>query len=113
MRSPKRAAPTAKALVPVNLMVSPIPVRPSTTWWLWRGARTRSHPELGRENPQRRWYCVLRRGRVGRRQVFEGRTGHAAEIITLRGRMTPTVNLFTIARLIGHPLSLPRGGAVW
>jgi hypothetical protein len=31
---------------------------------------TRSHPELGRENPQRRWYCVLRRGRVGRRQVF-------------------------------------------
>ena len=38
-------------------------------WWLWRGARTRSHPELGRENPQRRWYCVLRRGRVGRRQA--------------------------------------------
>ena len=28
------------------------------------------HPELGRETPQRRWYCVLRRGRVGRRQVF-------------------------------------------
>ena len=40
------------------------------TWWLWRGANTRSHPELGRENPQRQWYCVLRRGRVGRRQVF-------------------------------------------
>ena len=32
------------------------------------------HPELGRESPQRRWYCVLRRGRVGRRQVFEGKT---------------------------------------
>jgi hypothetical protein len=41
------------------------------TWWLWRGACTRSHPELGRENPQRPWYCVLRRGRVGRRQVFQ------------------------------------------
>ena len=41
------------------------------TWWLWRGARTRSLPELGRENPQRPWYCVLRRGRVGRRQVFQ------------------------------------------
>ena len=41
------------------------------TWWLWRGARTRSHPELGRENPQRPWYCVSRRGRVGRRQVFQ------------------------------------------
>lgn len=35
------------------------------------GSNTRSHPELGRENPQRRWYCVLRRGRVGRRQVFQ------------------------------------------
>jgi hypothetical protein len=34
------------------------------------GINTRSHPELGRENPQRQWYCVLRRGRVGRRQVF-------------------------------------------
>ena len=37
------------------------------------GLNTRSHPELGRENPQRRWYCVLRRGRVGRRQVFQAR----------------------------------------
>ena len=46
----------------------------SLVWWLWRGARTRSHPELGRENPQRRWYCVLRRGRVGRRQAKEVRT---------------------------------------
>jgi hypothetical protein len=42
-----------------------------TTWWLWRGAYTRSHPELGRENPQRPWYCVLRHGRVGRRQVLQ------------------------------------------
>jgi hypothetical protein len=42
-----------------------------TTWWLWRGAYTRSHPELGREIPQRPWYCVLRHGRVGRRQVFQ------------------------------------------
>ena len=42
-----------------------------TTWWLWRGAYTRSHLELGRENPQRPWYCVLRHGRVGRRQVLQ------------------------------------------
>ncbi len=35
------------------------------------GLNTRSHPELGRENPQRRWYCVSRRGRVGRRQVYQ------------------------------------------
>jgi hypothetical protein len=33
------------------------------------GNSTRSHPELGRENPQRRWYCVFRRGRAGRRQA--------------------------------------------
>src|ERR1700751_5671625 len=42
-----------------------------TTWWPWRGACTRSHPELGREIPQRPWYCVLRHGRVGRRQVLQ------------------------------------------
>src|SRR5439155_23333345 len=35
------------------------------------GLNTRSHPELGRENPQRRWYCVSTRGRVGRRQVYQ------------------------------------------
>jgi hypothetical protein len=39
------------------------------TWWFWRGGCTRSHSEPGRETPQRRWYFVLRRGRVGRRQV--------------------------------------------
>jgi hypothetical protein len=40
------------------------------------GQYTRSHPELGRENPQRRWYSVLRRGRVGHRQVFQQPTTH-------------------------------------
>jgi hypothetical protein len=39
------------------------------TWWLWRGGCTRSHSELGRETPQRRWYFVSRHGRVGRCQV--------------------------------------------
>ena len=43
----------------------------SMTWWSWRGARTRSHSELGRENPQRQWYFGLSRGRVGRRQVIK------------------------------------------
>src|SRR5437899_3033384 len=33
------------------------------------GPNTRSHPELGRENPLRRWYCTSRCGRVGRRQA--------------------------------------------
>ena len=39
------------------------------TWWLLRGRYTRSHSEPGREMPQRRWYFVSRRGRVGRCQV--------------------------------------------
>ena len=38
------------------------------------GINTRSHPELGRENPQRRWYCVSRRGRAGRRQALAAPT---------------------------------------
>ena len=60
-------------------------IRPSMTWWLWRGACTRSHPELGRENPQRQWYFVSRRGRVGRRQVFQVRTQ-----ISIRSTITNT-----------------------
>ena len=43
----------------------------SLTWWLWRGGCTRSHSEHGRETPQRLWYFVLRRGRVGRCQVCQ------------------------------------------
>jgi hypothetical protein len=41
------------------------------TWWLWRGGRTRSLSEHGRETPLRPWYFVLRRGRVGRCQVCQ------------------------------------------
>ena len=33
------------------------------------GPSTRSHPELGRENPPRPWYCRSSGGRVGRRQA--------------------------------------------
>ena len=45
-------------------------------WFGWSGGYgegkcTRSHLELGRESPQRRWYCVLRRGRVGRCQASQ------------------------------------------
>ena len=44
----------------------------SPAWWLRRGDKTRSHPELGRQTPQRQWYFVSRHGRVGRRQAREG-----------------------------------------
>ncbi len=43
-----------------------------TAWWSWRARPTRSHPELVRENAQRRWYCISRCGRAGRRQAFNG-----------------------------------------
>ena len=43
----------------------------SPAWWFLRGAPTRSHSELGRENPQRQWYFVSRRGRVGRCQACQ------------------------------------------
>jgi hypothetical protein len=49
-------------------------IRKATLDWLGGyggGVSTRSHPELGRESPQRRWYCVLRHGRVGRRQAYQ------------------------------------------
>ena len=60
--------------------------RASPTWWSWRGRYTRSHPELGREIPQRRWYFVSRRGRVGRRQVGQART-----LKTHAGRLMPVI----------------------
>jgi hypothetical protein len=72
------------------------------------GPYTRSHPELGRENPQRQWYCVLRRGRVGRRQVFR----------TEAGKPNPKAFLATTQRTESYLLlssdlcpPIPRGGA--
>jgi hypothetical protein len=35
----------------------PISSGPFDGRWLWRGGSTRSHPELGSENPLRGWYC--------------------------------------------------------
>ena len=72
------------------------------------GPSTRSHPELGRESPQRRWYCILRCGRVGRRQAFHGRQKTNRNLFTnlangYRGQPVPHPKLQT---------SLSRGGAV-
>ena len=73
------------------------------------GPNTRSHPELGRENPQRRWYSVLRRGRVGHRQVFQQPTTHpinSARQLRARARTAhrmltacDLVRLITVTRL--------------
>ena len=62
------------------------------TWWFWRGGCTRSHSEHGRETPQRRWYFVLRHGRVGRCQVCKTQNqspqndNQTAIAVTLKGR---------------------------
>src|SRR5512132_4394097 len=60
------------ATAPSSLLIpDPRPLSSAaTTGWPWRGCPTRCHPELDRETPQRRWYCVSRRGRVGRRSVL-------------------------------------------
>jgi hypothetical protein len=57
------------------------------TWWSWRGGCTRSHSEHGRETPLRRWYFVLRRGRVGRCQVCKAQhiSSQIYENWTIRG----------------------------
>jgi hypothetical protein len=49
-------------------------LRPLPAWWLLQGDKTRSHPELGRQTPQRQWYFVSRHGRVGRRQACKERS---------------------------------------
>ena len=64
----KTRAP-AEASAPDKICASSL--CPSPAWWLWRGVHTRSHLELGRKSPQRQWYFVLRRGRVGRCQACE------------------------------------------
>jgi hypothetical protein len=63
----------------------------SLAWWSWRGCPTRSHSELGRETPQRPWYCALRHGRVGRRQANQtsGTTGQRAESRPAHHHPTP------------------------
>ena len=57
----------------------------SPAWWFLRGAPTRSHSEHGRENPQRQWYFVSRRGRVGRCQACQEHP-----ILDLLSRLRPS-----------------------
>ena len=67
-RSDKRTAQASGSAQPTTSFTHLILGRPGGHC---EGQYTRSHPELGRENPQRQWYSVLRRGRVGHRQVFQ------------------------------------------
>ena len=74
--SPEDTSPlTSPPLTPQGTYPRATYVRPIICGALGRpgghseGPNTRSHPELGRENPLRRWYCTSRCGRVGRRQA--------------------------------------------
>ena len=60
------ARPRPKTLLPVTSPICGALGRPGGHS---EGPNTRSHPELGRENPLRQWYCTPRCGRVGRRQA--------------------------------------------
>src|SRR5437588_13010008 len=51
----------------------------SPAWWLLRSDKTRSHPELGRQTLQRRWYYVSRPGRVGRCQACQGQKNSSSK----------------------------------
>src|SRR3954466_16376702 len=105
---------------------------PSPAWWLLQGGQTRSHPELGRQTPQRQWYYVSRPGRVGRRQACQvqrilsthANQKGALQIAPFRpSRFTPTpmrpqdttMNGFVAALLAmtsqNSPHKLTRGGA--
>ena len=75
------------------------------TWWSWREVNTRSHPELGRENSQRRWYSVSRRGRVGRRQVFS--------VQILSGRPSWPANPYASDNKALDPTPVARNIAGW
>src|SRR5207302_9857437 len=77
------------------------------------GQNTRSHPELGRENPQRQWYCALRRGRVGPRQACQtaGSPGeHSAPLGERRPQACPGGAPPKTPQIV-DPRPLTRGGA--
>lgn len=75
---------------------------PSPAWWLLRGAHTRSHPELGRQIPQRQWYYDLSHGRVGRCQACQGQILPSSRTLptkTPRSQKERGVLAFTAAAL--------------
>ena len=79
------------------------------TWCLSRGGCTRSHSEHGRETPQRQWYFVSRRGRVGRCQVcktqhksFHHKTGKSPKS---KGRISGLYAIISIAAGWSSPVA--------
>ena len=69
-RSPETDAGEA---IHARSLLSVVRFRSSLAWWRLQGDKTRSHPDLGRQTPSRRWYSVSRHGRVGRRQARKER----------------------------------------
>ena len=75
---------------PQTLLETP-PASPHTQRGLRRpgghseGPNTRSHPELGRENPLRPWYCRSSGGRVGRRQARQAHPTLSSSSLARKG----------------------------
>ena len=121
------AARTAWSGQGLPLFRSPVPEVPypwaCMAWWLQRGGNTRSHSELGREDPQRRWYCVSRRGRVGRCQALQAHGPRVSGwqdpagpdyLISMRKRnpFSPGTRTGPAAAAV-RSRDMARGGAVW
>ncbi len=75
------------------------------------GQNTRSHPELGRENPQRRWYCRSSGGRAGRRQARQPPAPRPARRITINPPTMPKRPNDPPAKAPAPHTHPPRGGA--
>ena len=83
----------------------------SLAWWSWRGCPTRSHSELGRETPQRPWYCASRHGRVGRRQANQTPGTEARDQISEATRQTQHIATMHPSRN-PRPIARSRGALV-
>ncbi len=82
---------------------------PSPAWWLLQGGQTRSHPELGRQTPQRQWYYVSRPGRVGRRQACEGRNSPIRKRYMRGGFAGRRLHLAAVALTSAHGSTVDAG----
>jgi hypothetical protein len=85
-------APTSPAHSRTSDIRNLISESAATAGWPWRGGPTRSHPELDRETPQRRWYCVSRRGRVGRRPALPAGSENRGQRTGIRHRRTEALS---------------------
>ena len=117
---PRRPRAASNPSTPTD--TSPSPTSPFGPGGHSEGPNTRSHPELGRENPPRPWYCRSSGGRVGRRQAqspptlsFHRRRGvHPYSI--LAGWSSPVARQAHNLKVVGSnptPATIETGAPEW